>query len=132
MAKRESMRSLVESMDRVLAESLCPQADRDGWSPDFTLKEDPRKFTLVAKLPGFERSDVRVDVTERAVTVSGSRRRSRREHGRVSESEVSFHRVFGLPSAVKSDEAKAAFSSGTLTVELPKQKETQVRRIEIK
>ena len=85
-----------------------------------------------------EIDDVKVEVTEDAVTVQGERRREHEEErGGVYRSERSygsFYRVIPLPDGAIPDQAKATFKDGVLEIRMPAPPDqvTRGRRLDIK
>ncbi|WP_459192836.1 Hsp20/alpha crystallin family protein [Halosimplex sp. J119] len=84
------------------------------------------EFVVVADLPGYDRDDVQVQLTD-ATTLSLS---ARRETETVEEADryvsrertsQSVSRSVGLPEPVVETEASANYENGVLTVTLPKQ-----------
>lgn len=129
LSKHERMRSLVEPIEKFLED---PWSAISGLGLRFDVQETAKEILVRARLPGFEREDVKVDVTENAVTVSASQNR-RRAHGRGSHEEASrtFVRRFTLPDAVMPESASASFKEEVLELRLPRAKERRIRRIEI-
>ena len=107
------------------------------WLPKVDVFEkDNRLFTRV-DLPGMKKEDVKVEVTDGHLTLSGERKheaedkkdnvyRTEREYG-------SFYRAIPLPEGVKLDEIKATFADGVLEVSIPLQArpDVKVRQVEI-
>lgn len=97
--------------------------DRDG------------EVVVRAEVPGVERKDLDVTLTENTVTIKGeTRRESREEKENYFRSEIShgsFLRTVGLPCEVDADKAKARFSDGVLELTLPKLRQSTRRRINV-
>jgi len=97
-----------------------------------------RKDSLVlkAEMPGVEKKDIKVTVTDDEVSISGKIQREKEEKGRdyycCERSYGSWQRSIPLPVKVKSDEAKAAYKNGVLEVTLPKSEEAKEKRKELK
>ncbi len=95
------------------------------------------ELVIRADLPGLSKDDVKVDVTEDAVTIQGERKREHEEEkGGVYRSERSygsFSRVIALPEGAMTDQAKASFKDGVLEITMPAPPEavTRGRKLEI-
>jgi len=88
------------------------------------LREDDDAFVAVIDLPGFEKDDIDLAVTENVLTVEASRTESAetdddRYLHRERRSD-SVRRSIRLPAAVRADDASATYNNGVLTVTLPK------------
>lgn len=107
------------------------EVDDDAYLPDFSwamlggdVFEDERRVVVRLEVPGMEKSDFGIEVTDDALRVSGEKR-FRREGGdgrwrAVQCAYGSFRRTVPLPAAVIADQAKATYRDGVLRVELPK------------
>jgi HSP20 family protein len=139
------MRRMMEDMDRMYDElgfgaglfrssaaldplrSWAGSARSDLWYPQIEVTEQDGKLLVKADLPGMSKDDVRIEVTDEMLTISGERRQERREErgGRdyTERSYGSFTRSIALPPGVNGQECEASFEHGVLevTVPLPKQ-----------
>ncbi len=93
--------------------------------------EDERRVVVRLEVPGMEKEDLAIDVTEDTLTVSGEKR-FQRESGegrwRVMQCAYgSFRRVVPLPAPVKTEAARASYHNGVLRIELPKLETKPVR-----
>jgi HSP20 family protein len=88
-----------------------------------------------AEIPGVDKNDLEVSVSEDSVTIKGETKREEKESkGDYFRSEISrgsFARTVGLPSFVNADEAKASFKDGVLELTLPKVEKAKRRTIDI-
>ena len=112
--------------------------DRDAtrrWVPPMDLVEAEGHYVLEADLPGLSDGDVKIEVADDTLTVSGERKlaRERSERGwyRIERSFGSFSRSLTLPEGVDADAITAGFHDGVLEVRIPKPAERKPRRIEI-
>lgn len=109
-----------------------------GWggasrfSPDVEILERDGKLLIRADLPGLDKNDVTVDVSEHAVTIEGERKC---EHEATEEGVYTCERAYGsfrreipLPEGVKTDTAKANFKNGTLEITLDAPETAKKRR----
>lgn len=107
------------------------------WMPEVELLQNNGKLMVKADLPGLTKDDVKVELTDKVLTISGERKdekeekregfyRSERSYGR-------FFRQIPLPEGVKTDKANATFRNGVLEITMPAPKmESQARQLEIK
>ena len=106
-----------------------------AFEPTLDIEQTPKELVIRARLPGYSKDDISVDLTEDSLTLRGSRRSSRetRKHGgtRAEYTERSFVRSVTLLAAVRTGEAKASFKGERLEIRLPRAKETQVRRLDV-
>ena len=102
------------------------------------VKDEGDKLRIIADLPGFEKKDINLEVSEDTVEISAKRARERQEAGetffRKERVSGAVRRSFSLPCKVDPDRAKASFKDGVLEVELPKieVKKEKKRRIFVK
>src|SRR5262249_19616835 len=80
------------------------------WIPQIEVSQQTNELIIHADLPGLNKDDVKVDVTDDAVTIQGERRREREEERggmyRSERSYGSFYRVIPLPDGAMTDQAK--------------------------
>ena len=102
---------------------LGPMPQAFDWSPTIEVFEREGRLITRADLPGVKKDDVKVEVTDHGLSISGERRTEKeetKEHVyRTERSYGSFHRVVPLPEGVKLDDVKASFADGVLEVSVP-------------
>jgi HSP20 family protein len=105
------------------------------WIPAMDLVETEDHFVLRADLPGVSEEDVKIEVDDRVLTVSGERKADHesRQEGfyRVERAFGSFSRSLTLPQGVDADAVAASFHQGVLEVRIPKPAQAKPRRIAI-
>lgn len=106
-----------------------------GWTPALDLFEENDAFVVQLEVPGLKPEDVHLELKEGVLTVSGERKAtSTSESGKAFRSERhygKFQRSVTLPTVVDSQQVKAAYKDGILTVTLPKAEEAKPRKIEV-
>jgi HSP20 family protein len=107
------------------------------WAPEVEVFQRDHDFVVHADLPGTNKDDVHVDVTDNAITISGERRQEweheREGVYRTERSYGSFCRSIPLPEGAITDQAKATFKDGVLEITMPAPPEqARARRLEIK
>jgi HSP20 family protein len=151
------MRRFSEEMDRIfedfgfgrsligsrLSSDLLPstwgsgQAFQTLWNPEVEVFEKDGQLIVRADLPGINKDDVKVEVTDNAITIQGERKSEHEEkkqgYYRSERSYGSFYRSIPLPEGVNSEEANATFRNGVLeiTMKAPERK-PRGRQLEIK
>lgn len=87
--------------------------------------EDEKSIIVHLEIPGMEKRDFNIEVTDDMLTVSGEKRFERESsEGRYRRFECAygaFHRSLPLPAAVVPDKARATYRNGILRIVLPKQ-----------
>jgi HSP20 family protein len=107
------------------------------WKPQVEVSQRNNDLVVRADLPGLSKEDVKVDVTDNAITIQGERRKEHEEERggvyRTERTYGSFYRVIPLPEGAMTDQAKASFKDGVLEITMPAPPEqvTRGRRLEI-
>jgi HSP20 family protein len=100
------------------------------------FEKDNRLVTKI-DLPGTKKGDVKVEVTEGQLVISGERKHEaeekREDFYRCEREYGSFYRSVPLPEGVKLDDVKATFADGVLevSVPMPARAEPRMRKVEI-
>lgn len=132
-------------------------AHTKSFTPKFDIKEHQSGYELHGELPGIDQKDVEIEFTDAStLTIKG-----RVEHSYTNETGGSkdskdakdsnqasnekgqgkmwvrersvgeFSRSFGFPSPVDQDSVKASMKNGVLSIQVPKAKKEETRRIKI-
>jgi HSP20 family protein len=103
--------------------------------PRFDVEETNQAYLLSVDLPGVKKENVKIDLTENVLTISGERRyvhdsnektevRQERAYGRFQQS-------FTLPTSVDAGQVEAQLEDGVLRIALPKSEQAKPRSIQI-
>jgi HSP20 family protein len=96
------------------------------FQPRVDVVDRGQSIEVTAELAGLTKDDVKISVTEEALTLSGEKRieSESKEDGcyRVERAYGSFRRVLPLPKEVDRDQVDATFKDGVLKISLPKTK----------
>jgi HSP20 family protein len=143
--------SPLEEMER-LFENFYPRGwmrplhtDWPSWSemarsfevkmPKVDVIDRDDEVVVRAEVPGVEKKDLDVSVTEQSITIKGeTSHETKEEKGDYVRSEISqgtFSRTVSLPSTVDADKVKAEFKDGVLQLTMPKVERTKRRAIKI-
>ena len=105
------------------------------WVPPMDLVETDGQFVLRADLPGVTESDVKIEVEDDVLTISGERKSEHEDrkkgYVRVERAFGSFRRSVTLPSGIEPEEIAATFDNGVLEVRIPKPAERKPHTVEI-
>jgi HSP20 family protein len=92
--------------------------------PKVDVIDHDTEVVVKAELPGVQKDDINVSVTDSSVTIKGSTSHEEKEEkGNYYRREISrgsFSRTVALPSDVDADKAKANFTDGILVLTIPK------------
>lgn len=107
------------------------------WLPQIEVLQTNGDLMVKAELPGLTKEDVKVELTDEALTISGERKEEKEETRagfyRTERNYGRFFRQIPLPEGVKTDKANAVFRNGVLEVTVPVVKtELNARKLEIK
>ena len=105
------------------------------WIPAMDLVETGDSFVLRADLPGVSEKDVKLELEDNVLTVSGERKaeHEQRKEGyyRVERASGSFSRSLTLPEGVDADSVVANFNQGVLEVRIPKPEQRKPHKVAI-
>ena len=103
--------------------------------PVTDLIDKKNSLILKAEMPGVDKKDIKVTVTDEEISISGKIQREKEEKGHdyycCERSYGLWQRSISLPVKVKSGEAKATYKNGVLEVILPKSEEAKEKRKEL-
>jgi HSP20 family protein len=106
------------------------------WAPSVDVAETAEEFQIKAELPGVKKEDLKVNIENGVLTLSGERRQEKEEKGkkyhRVERSYGSFMRSFTLPDNVDAAKLHAEYKDGLLNVRLPKTAAEKPKSVEVK
>jgi len=131
------MRRLTEEMDRMFTGNWPGLRENEvgEWLPAVEVTERDGKILVRADLPGINKDDVKVELTDGILTIEGERKQEREEEGqgfRRSERRYGrFLRSIPLPEGANLDQARAQFNNGVLEVSVPVPESQRRRSIPI-
>ena len=115
-----------------------PASEVAAWTPRIEVFEKDNRLVTRIDLPGLKKDEIKVEVVDGYLTISGERKREAEEKKenfyRCEREYGSFYRSVPLPDGVKLDDVKASFADGVLEVSapLPAQAQQAAKTIEIK
>jgi HSP20 family protein len=113
------------------------ELEKVAWAPQIEVLRNNGQFMVRADLPGLKTDDVKVEVTDDVLTISGERKNETEEKRdrfyRSERSYGSFYRQIPLPEGAITEKALATFRNGVLEITMPAAKvEPSSRKLEIK
>lgn len=106
------------------------------WTPSVDVVEDEKEYVIKAELPEVKKEDVKVNVENGTLTISGERKLEKEEKGkkyhRLERAYGSFLRSFSVAEGTKPDRIVAEFKDGVLKVHLPKDEKTKAKAMDVK
>jgi HSP20 family protein len=114
---------------------LSDQAATRPWAPLVDILETENELVLHADVPGVELKDIDIQIENDTLTLKGERKFEKEEKDkgfhRLERSYGSFVRYFTIPETVDSENVKADYQNGVLTVTLPKKEVAKPKAIKV-
>lgn len=108
---------------------------RSVFHPKVDVIESEAAYEVSVSLPGFKKEDIKVELDENKLTISGERKWEKKEEDKnkkyhLVESEYgSFTRAFTLPNQVNAGAIEAKFQDGILQLNIPKENKEQKKQV---
>ena len=106
------------------------------YSPAVDIEENEKEYLISAELPGMKKEDIKMNVSENLLTISGEKnpeKKTENENSHRTERVYgSFQRSFRLPEISDRENISAEFKDGVLNISIPKMKESISKNINIK
>ena len=131
--------ALQEEMSRLFEGNFT--RDRSGhvelaaWAPAVDIYETENELVVKADLPALQDKDIDVRVENNTLTIRGERKFekdvSEDKYLRIERAYGSFMRSFSLPNMVNSENIRADYRDGVLTLHMAKREESKPKQIKI-
>ncbi|HEX5103285.1 MAG TPA: Hsp20/alpha crystallin family protein [Pirellulaceae bacterium] len=129
-----------EDFPRWMTEAFGPETGvfgRDGkFLPEVNVTETDKTIDVAVDLPGMKPEDVKVELHEGNLWISGEKKEEKEEKGktfhRMERRSGAFRRILPLPVEVDPGKVDARFHDGVLTISLPKSEKVAPQKIEVK
>ena len=115
-----------------------PRADHEeqaAWRPRTDVRETEKEFVIDLEIPGIDKKDIKVEVKENTLTISGERCEESTEeetdYYRRERRYGKFERSFGLPDTIEDDKVSAKYKNGILTLTLQKSEKALPKEIAV-
>ncbi|MFM1931272.1 MAG: hypothetical protein RL226_575 [Bacteroidota bacterium] len=112
--------------------------EQDSVSPAANVKETPSGYEIQLAVPGFNKSDIQIELKGQTLLLSGKKEEKTEEEDHKFTfrefSAISFSRSFTLPKNIRKESIDATYEQGILTVVLPREtpKEPEFKKIDIR
>ena len=134
----DEFRDFSSRFNSLLSEFDNKESSLSSFTPVVNTREGEFAYHVDADLPGVKKEDIKIDVKDNIVTISGERHHKEEvkeeDYHRVETSFGKFERSFTLPNGADSENITASSKDGVLEVVIPKLKsETEkAKKIEVK
>lgn len=130
-------RTFSQFLDTFFDEALHSKRPYEGtFIPGLDVRETDKNYEVEVSLPGLKKEDIKIDIEDRLLTVSGERKYDKEEQGvkyHVVETRYgSFTRSVTLPNNINRESIDAAFSDGILKIVIEKDENAVTKQIQIK
>jgi HSP20 family protein len=103
-----------------------------GFTPPLDVRETDDEYLVLVDLPGVKATDVAIEVSDRVLSISGSRAPFGTGQAQLSERPYgSFTRTLTLPQGVDEEKIAANYVDGVLELHVPKPVEQRPKKIAI-
>ncbi|PIE97550.1 MAG: molecular chaperone Hsp20 [Treponema sp.] len=107
--------------------------------PSVDVRETEDAYIMDIELPGLDEKDVELNLHDKVLTISSNKiiENEKKSDEKLGEylirerTSQSFSRKFTLPEDINSEDVKAEFEKGILTINIPRKPETKPRKISI-
>lgn len=107
-----------------------------SWVPAFDVSETDKELVVKAEVPGMDKEDIHITVSNGLLTVKGEKKLEKKEENEeyhcVERRYGTFSRTMRLPDEIEGDKVDATYKDGVLNIRLPKVEAVQPKKIEIK
>jgi HSP20 family protein len=99
--------------------------------PAVNIKQSGEAFEIDVAAPGYEKSDIKIEMNEDLLTVSSNKKldeeKTEGEYTKREFSYQSFLRTFTLPETADAEKISAVYENGILKITIPKKEEAKVK-----
>jgi len=108
----------------------------EEWRPKVDFYEKDGNYYLTAEIPGLNKDDIDISFDSGCLTISGKKKSKIEEEGAdyyIREtSHGTFYRACNLPKKINEDNVQATYKDGLLTLIMPIEEGSKVKKIEIR
>ena len=130
--------TLQEQLSRAfgeMPERTGEESNLTAWAPAVDIYETENELVIKADLPEVNPQDLDIRVENNILTIRGERKFEKKvneqNYLRIERAYGSFTRSFSLANSVKSEEIKAEYENGALSLHVPKREEAKPKQIKV-
>jgi HSP20 family protein len=120
---------LESEIDRLFDNALSEFSRSSTAHFPVDLYEDQNNTYVRAELPGVNRDDINVEMTDGYLSIAATRKTSATDG--EAEQSYAFSRAVSIADDVQTDKVSAQYENGVLTVTLPKREEAKPKKIAV-
>jgi HSP20 family protein len=130
------MERVVDTLLGRTVGNVLRSSAQEKFVPFLDLSETAEQYELTMDLPGVNPEDVKIEMHDGKLTVSGKRStitdQKDKNYHRVERSSGNFLRSLSVGNEVDADKIEATYDHGVLHIKLPKSTKQQPKKIEIR
>ena len=134
--------NLDQFFDNLFGQNLSPAyfgrgklaQGKGNWSPAIDISETDDTFEITVEVAGIPEDQVKLTITDNVLAIKGKRAETTTSESTYLRQERrfgQFQRAISLPPHLLTDQARASFSNGLLSVVIPKAEAVKPKEIEI-
>ncbi|MGA7625329.1 MAG: Hsp20/alpha crystallin family protein [Candidatus Acidiferrales bacterium] len=141
ITRRDQSRALTlqDEVNRLFEDNFTRErsghADLAAWAPPVDIYETENELVVKAELPDLQDKDIDVRITNNTLTIRGERKFEKdvkeENYLRIERAYGSFMRSFSLSNTVSSENIRADYRNGVLTLHMAKREESKPKQIKI-
>lgn len=119
-------------MDRFFNDDFVGGKSLSKFSPQVDIAETDKEFELHFHVPGMKKDDIKIDVQDDRLTVSGERKMENEKKEKNFHSVESYYgtfsRSFYLPDNANVEKIDASYKDGVLNIVIPKDAKKETKK----
>lgn len=119
-------------VDKFFSDDFFGRNTNATFSPKVDIAETEKFFEIQFHVPGINKDEIKIDISDDRLTVSGERKfeneKKERNFHSLESQYGAFSRSFYLPDNIKLDKVEATYKDGILNVNVPKDEKKETKR----
>jgi len=120
----------------VFNQSFFDRNTAGAWWPKVDISETNKEIKIKMNVPGVDPEKINIEADANTLVISGSTEKEEEEKGenwyRAERESGEFRRAFELPNGCDIENIKANSKYGLIMITIPKKKEAQKKKIDVK